>query len=375
MASFLKSLLRALKKMATRSSPPAVKTEMTPRNTFIFPESLLNKQLQSARDAHNLEYYPDNLLEQILAHPHAVDLVGTIYVTTLYYYKHKNGTEHEYLVVKVEDSIHNLSNYIKIDRCSLRPPKPSNSTTHNLHPEQDGSPAATYVQCFVCLEPHDDLAFWLKNSRNTRSSSSFSTSTNTSSVSDSLGGQKAKDLFHVSAFGTLQSVAGKPSKQAAIINFPQANRPTLDQLLVLADTVSKIQPKYHLLKAQCYWYAFTIWEVLRLEFEGPEPWPPLHAKVGGNTFMPGIKWHKNSQPKEAQDQAQSDIESTHWHTSLLESYRIALAAFMEKSAARQNVSNIFNASSISQYLGIRQLVLGAFRKNMQALKRMLRTFR
>ncbi|KAB5588912.1 APH domain-containing protein [Ceratobasidium theobromae] len=113
MASFPKSLLRALKKMATSTS--TTEQKKIPYNLFIFPESLLDKSL--AKGALARTYTPNELLQFILKY--AVNSVDSIRVTSLSYHKETNKAQHEYLIIKVEDSKDNLSNFIKIDRCPV----------------------------------------------------------------------------------------------------------------------------------------------------------------------------------------------------------------------------------------------------------------
>jgi hypothetical protein len=43
---------------------------------------------------------------------------------------------------------------------------------------------------------------------------------------------------------------------------------SLAQLTVLLKAVSEHSVHYDLLKYQCYWYAYTIWEVVRTHFRG-----------------------------------------------------------------------------------------------------------
>jgi hypothetical protein len=43
---------------------------------------------------------------------------------------------------------------------------------------------------------------------------------------------------------------------------------SLAQLAVLLQTFNKHSAHYNPLTYQCYWYAYTIWEVLRIEFGG-----------------------------------------------------------------------------------------------------------
>lgn len=45
---------------------------------------------------------------------------------------------------------------------------------------------------------------------------------------------------------------------------------TLEKLIVLANTVSKNTPEYNTIHSQCFWYASSIWAVVKLEFSPEE---------------------------------------------------------------------------------------------------------
>jgi hypothetical protein len=55
---------------------------------------------------------------------------------------------------------------------------------------------------------------------------------------------------------------------------------SLAQLAVLLKAVHQHRVDYHLLKYQCYWHAYTVWEVLRAEFGGVVTQNELQARRG-----------------------------------------------------------------------------------------------
>lgn len=142
MASFFKYLLRALKKMTTGTPSSSAERRTMPCHKLVFPTSMFKPDKLLTKKTLDT-YRPSILLDSFL--DRAVDSVESIRVTSLSYHKETYRAGHEYLVIKVEDTKYNCSNFIKIDRCPPKgeelalPPRPSDNAacTFRLATEDD----------------------------------------------------------------------------------------------------------------------------------------------------------------------------------------------------------------------------------------------
>lgn len=154
MASFFKYLFRALKAMSASTPPSTAEPGTESYNKLIFPESLTNNQSTPGTWGVNCPgFFLDYAKKCIVDH----SSVESIRVTSLSYHKGKSRGRHEFLVVKVEDTEHNQSNFLQIDRCPPEgeelafPPKPSDNKacTFRLAEDSDVLPATTAMYVFL----------------------------------------------------------------------------------------------------------------------------------------------------------------------------------------------------------------------------------
>jgi hypothetical protein len=156
-----------------------------------------------------------------------------------------------------------------------------------------------------------------------------------------LGARAAQDQFHVSSSGDRKSLVGEKSECLAMINIPASTvpRPTLEQLLILASVVSAHQPNYHLLRSQCYWYAFTIWEVFKISYPNAVKDTTILEGAGTNGLLPWIRWNQNTESQNDNVKGavgKSVIES---HQELAEKFSAAWQEFEARIEDYQQVSH------------------------------------
>ncbi|KAK0194647.1 hypothetical protein F5146DRAFT_446464 [Armillaria mellea] len=178
--------------------------------------------------------------------------LGNIHVERVEYRKSRqpgSPLEHEYLVVTVKESSGaDRKGYLLVDRLAL-----------NYDPSADVSqlsPDAAAPSSSSPPPPPDDQ--WETNNRLHRAGAKFKRF----SKGDPPG---ALDRVIV-----LSSPAGADDVQAhcpyhvlMTMVFGQIHV-TLEDFLLLIDTISSNTTQYHLIFAQCYWFAYTIWTVLEM---------------------------------------------------------------------------------------------------------------
>ncbi|QRV99720.1 hypothetical protein RhiJN_27739 [Ceratobasidium sp. AG-Ba] len=323
----LSSGLRRIKLFFTaKTNPDVFIGAAEPFNEYFFPGHLINKSEPIAPpESHS----PHWLLVHIADNPRARDSVGSISITEISYYKDKKMAQHEFLVFRIEDSHRPLANYIRIDRRTPkgkghdRPPSPTDDediTSEPLAREHSGSTGASLWHA-TTTQP------------NLMSSSS----------PPSLDTRNARDMVHVSSGGSLKSIVDRnASTRLGVIKVSRdetVKKPTLEDVLLIADLFSETQPHYRLLRAQCYWYAYMIWKLLLFSFEDSFRFEGPLGKTGTHRLMPWIEWHQQSTHRE-------DIELAERQTfaSMTAGYLSKLNGF-EKAIAERNHSVIFASES------------------------------
>lgn len=339
MVTFLKSVARLLRTIASgKMLSEKQETDMLLEspNTFVFPLSLIDK---GKSEGVNKSYTPHELSLSILNDSHAVDSIGHIIVQTMSYYKNKVGAQHEFLVFEVQHTQQGLVNYIKLDRCPESEPDEPPGSLGDLADDtwavqedcsvQGGPPTYVVIELFR-------VVFSLSVTSQEYKGRPPGSSTFSSSSSNLLGARDARDLFLISSSGELDSITTKEDKMLAKIVIAPSKIP-LECLLVLASVVSKHQPRYHLFKAQCYWYAFTVWEVLRvLHPELPKvEWGAKKAgKIG---HLPWIEWHKSVGPgKDDVAGVKTSLEAA--QQELANKFRVAWELFEQQAVDCKEVS-------------------------------------
>ncbi|KAG8743745.1 hypothetical protein FRC10_011465 [Ceratobasidium sp. 414] len=317
MSSIFKSVIKLLRNVT--GSKVNQETPMHP-NVFVFPRSL------ARRAGFDQLHTPDDLLYAILRNPHAVDSVGTVMVPKVFYYKARTGAQHEFLILKVTNSSGTLVNYIKVDRCPVKELRsPPNSLENWMDEESNTAQQGTSTPL--------------------RSISSGPSSPSFSSDSNHLLGEAAQDRFCVSATGLKTQLVENAGRSAELASLTLPNV-TLEQLLVLARVVSASQPKYHLFRAQCYWYVFTIWEVLKIAHPGFKQKPQNMEAARSHSLLPWISWHEHHGPETENPIAvRSGINRSHMRLS--EEYLVAWGDFSishvtlrEANGARANEARV-----------------------------------
>ncbi|KAB5592455.1 hypothetical protein CTheo_4102 [Ceratobasidium theobromae] len=276
-----------------------------------------NDYLFAINNSANITYCPTILLKNIQNHPRAVDSIAEIFVTMLSYYKRNGGVEHEFIVARIEDSKH--CNFIKIDRCLPEAVAPANPPGL---PEEGHSPGSS-VQDGLDQPPI------VRRPR--------LTSYTSSSESHISGDQRAHDCIHVSGSGKLEALinTGGGSRCLATVRFHGGAQPqpTIEDILVLADVISLRKPCYDLLKAQCYWYAYTFWSVLQMRFKAAADWPKEIVGAGRNKVVPWIEFHKHD--LQTKGQINTDEALARDFASIAANYIVALATSTEKTKENQ----------------------------------------
>ncbi|QRV99722.1 ubiquitin carboxyl-terminal hydrolase [Ceratobasidium sp. AG-Ba] len=243
----LSSGLRRLKLFITFKMNPDVSIGAAePFNEYFFPGHLINKSEPIAPpESHS----PHWLLARMADNTRARESVGSISITEISYYKDKEAAQHEFLVFRIEDSRRPLANYIKIDR---HPPKGKEQNTPPSPTDNEAAPAEPPAR---------------EHSGSTAASLWHTTTTQpyliSSSSLPSLDTQNALDMVHISNSGSLRSIVDQnASTRLGVIKVSRdetVKKPTLEDILLIAELVSGTQPHYRLLRAQCYCSKDRLW--------------------------------------------------------------------------------------------------------------------
>ncbi|CAE6362948.1 unnamed protein product [Rhizoctonia solani] len=313
MPSFRKVVSRLLKAVAPfkMSSGNPNEAGGSP-NPFIFPLYFADERTGVVVAAKS--FTPQELLGRITEHSDAVDYIGKIHVTKILYCKEKQSPDHEFLVFKVEATDQKLSNYIKIDRCPQPKVKAedANPDIVDTTPSQD-----------------DGQTPLLKGSSNPGILFSSSSSLQHSSIS--LGDQEARDMIHISGSQGVNSFINNRIEIAAttdVLTGPPGQRPTLEQLIVLAKFVSSCRPHYNVFGSQCFWYAYTIWMLLLTAFPETVIFDgELSSVVGKTKLLPLFAFHKQDIRSEGKNGSATKVTEIQRHAELAATYLNAWAAF------------------------------------------------
>jgi hypothetical protein len=189
--------------------PPGFDSTSVSRGHYNFASEQLYRRLTH-------EYHPEKHIDSTI-------------VKSVWYGKQKKAAEHEFLLIKVEDTIANLSNYIVLDR--------------NL----DEKAALTPADCGEAIGVSVGGKGLPNPSRSCRG--------------------VALDAFRVSYDGIekrlLQECLLTPREYLEKIDFSIEEPLYLYQLVTLANVVSTKGPYYAVVSKNCYWFAGLIWECLR----------------------------------------------------------------------------------------------------------------
>ncbi|KAG8794463.1 hypothetical protein FRC12_024242 [Ceratobasidium sp. 428] len=301
MTTLFKSVSRLWRAMATRSRSFGTAGEATIKspNILILPSYVVGGRTQASFAK---PYSPDDLMDLILGDANAVDSIGTIFVTQIYYYKEDSEAQHEYLVFKVEDSGRRFINYLKLDRTpdnnnNTRPPSPSSHNPNTSTPKQDAQ---------------------TKEVHNVRSVSENSIRRffSSSSSSELFGKRDARDKFYISDTGEIESFPNIKSSNllgTIEISWSNASKPTVEDIVLLAAFVSASRPHYHLFRTQCYWYAYTCWQLLLLAFPNSLTFDGELSGAGRGPIIPWIEWHRRAQPDAVRRSLTLSERETHAH--------------------------------------------------------------
>lgn len=334
MVSLFKAAARFIKTLATgrMSSQTGTGGEPNTPNIFLFPESLFERDAD--KRGVDKSYRPDELLSDILGHPRAVENVGKIFVTHAYYRKVKTRAQHEFLIFKLETADGSWVNYIKVDRApDVEPDTPPSSVKGGEQTSQE----ARYVQVAVSASPQFLIQIHRPQARSTIGSS-FSDS------SLLLSGEcPARDLVRVSSSGTLKRLEKTCPDSSCLLELEITNLATpltVEQLLMVAGVVSSYRPFYHLFHTQCYWYAHTIWALVKQIAQGAWEKDVNSGRAGRNKLLPWIQWHNNSGPES--DEPKKVKERIDRHREELHGlYVEECRAFEEKLVVSRQVSLCF----------------------------------
>jgi hypothetical protein len=117
--------------------------------------------------------------------------------------------------------------------------------------------------------PHPDE---MKARRNEHPSMSPSPAGSAADVSLSSGDVRANDRIFIPGTRQFQSIERYKKKMSeeydALCTVTLSTAMSLAQLAVLLKAVNQHSVHYKLLTYQCYWHAYTVWEILRKEFGG-----------------------------------------------------------------------------------------------------------
>ncbi|CAE6426914.1 unnamed protein product [Rhizoctonia solani] len=291
---FLSKFLREMRSSKSHDGLGAVSP-----NQFVFPLALVTKD--TTYPERQRPYSPKELLDHILKDPYAVDSVGNIHVTGVSYHKLVEGAQHEYLVIRVQHNQLELANYLKLDRCPqegqalANPPKSSDLVEDTAAQDEDS------------VKPQGEN---LEQTSPSKSGNVFLSSSSSPFAGDGL----ALDTFLVSGSGS-KSFYTDESKKLASVKFKEP-RPVLEELVTLAKVVSACRPRYNIFRTQCYWYAFTIWEVLKMNFPDSAQWPNEPLGAGRNGAIPWIELHKRSLLDDELNLAKFGMTLRHSHAAL-----------------------------------------------------------
>lgn len=167
----------------------------------------------------------------------------------------------------------------------------------------------------------------------------------TSNISLGLWGEhNARDQIYVSGSGRLESVVNKQSTLLASVNVTNSVEAqlTLEHFVLLASFVSAQKPRYHLLRTQCYWYAYSIWQLLQVAFPELVVYKGVLCDAGRNKLIPWIEWHKRDRLLEGTDLQL--VTSQEAHAALAAEYIVFWNKFVTQIPEKQNVSILTHVS-------------------------------
>jgi hypothetical protein len=190
------------------------------KNRFrpIFPDGLdqdASKNCGTTRKPHD-SYYLHSLRGILMHYPHTPRIV----VTLAAYCKMPSGPKHEFILLRVQDYRDpRMVNHIILDRCI----------------EEQSATLGNQLVALSSSRPNPAL-----------------------------------DLFKVSYYGDSDSLVSscrfKGYRVLELLSSDPKAPFSLSDLTSLASVVSASEPDYHVLKAQCYWFAGSIWCCMRQLF-------------------------------------------------------------------------------------------------------------
>ncbi|KAH7338626.1 hypothetical protein B0J17DRAFT_717054 [Rhizoctonia solani] len=171
------------------------------------------------------QYAPEQLYHSLTNNYTPYNHVEWTLVSSVWYGKQKKGARHEFILIKVEDTLDGLTNFIVLDRNNSK-----------------NSP----------LRTQDDRGFNL-------SPGGIGCSQSCQSA--------AADAFRVSYNGIeaqlLQECQLQNNQYLEMIEFGPEGRLFLYQLVTLVQLVSESSHNYAVVGENCYWFAGVIWECIR----------------------------------------------------------------------------------------------------------------
>ncbi|KAG8730713.1 hypothetical protein FRC11_006005, partial [Ceratobasidium sp. 423] len=127
-----------------------------------------------------------------------------------------------------------------------------------------------------------------------------------------FGDHKADDIIRVSSSGHQdQLIQDCPNSELlATLAVPSETKFTLEELLILTMVVSDYQPNYHLLQSQCYWYAFTVWHLMKTLCPSAVQSPTALNNSASHSRVPWIEWHtREGHLIDAPTQVRANVEN------------------------------------------------------------------
>ncbi|KAG9075740.1 hypothetical protein FRC06_009918 [Ceratobasidium sp. 370] len=273
-------------------------------NRIIFPSRIRKRPYDDSVD----------VLRDDLLHDHeAVRHVGNIYVKRMEYYKNEGLSQHEFLALHVCDKTDTSRQNVLILH---RVPEPGLSAGLAVQGAAQG------------VDNHVERG----NPRPSQGLSSIKSLY-------SLAPRDAGDCFVIAMSNDLESLRsykGLTGPGPIIVHEIEHQDLTIEKVIVVACLVTAHHPEYTLEEYQCYWYALTVWVIIRdlAGINNPNPLPP---NLGRNTsFKTSIKPHEVS--PESRPEALRGTFDQHWADFLKEvEERRALgpAAKIEAAEARE----------------------------------------
>lgn len=259
--SLLGKLIRYLTGIRVTSGKP-----MEFQNRFIFPAPPPRGEPYV-----DCQYLPRNLLNLILEDRDAVDGIGHIYVSSATYCKKKKGAQHEFIVFLVKDNTYNRDT----------PPNNVDDLTENDIRALQGNNAPTDDSILNSTSPSSEVPSARGNVLSSGEGSALSN-----------GRLPALDMCRVSAFGGFNGMSYRLGLDAcsslAELTFNDDSF-TLEQLLIIAATLSTHKPHYDLFKTQCYWYALMLWDLMqRVSGTTAPPFANGSVRPGSNRLAPWL---------------------------------------------------------------------------------------